>query len=164
MCCGACRSWRKSSELAARERAPHKVTTWVRELAAAFHGFFADCYVVAESVPAELTEARLLLVEAARIGAVGGSGDPRCQCPGGVVTGPVPFDLLPETAEVDAAGHLVVGGCDLLDLAAEFGTSLFVYDENHLRNRCREAVAAFGDGVAYRGQGISLHGDGAHRP
>ena len=31
----------------------------------------------------------------------------------------------------------------------EFGTPLFVYDEAHLRARCREAVAAFGDGVAY---------------
>ena len=32
---------------------------------------------------------------------------------------------------------------------SEFGTPLFVYDEAHLRARCREAVAAFGDGVAY---------------
>ena len=29
-------------------------------------------------------------------------------------------------------------------LAAEFGTPLFVYDEEHLRARCREAVGAFG--------------------
>jgi diaminopimelate decarboxylase len=42
-----------------------------------------------------------------------------------------------------------VGGVDLLDLAAEHGTPLFVYDEDHLRLRCQEAVAAFGDGVAY---------------
>jgi diaminopimelate decarboxylase len=35
------------------------------------------------------------------------------------------------------------------DLAAEHGTPLFVYDEAHLRARCREAVDAFGDGVAY---------------
>ncbi len=40
--------------------------------------------------------------------------------------------------------------CDLLDLAAEHGTPLFVYDEAHLRARCREAVAAFGDGLALR--------------
>ena len=26
---------------------------------------------------------------------------------------------------------------------------MFVYDEDHLRARCREAVSAFGDGVAY---------------
>ncbi len=42
-----------------------------------------------------------------------------------------------------------IAGCDLADLAAEFGTPLFVYDEAHLRTRCREAVAAFPDGVAY---------------
>ena len=41
------------------------------------------------------------------------------------------------------------GGIDLLELAAEFGTPLFVYDEDHLRRACREAVAAWGDGVAY---------------
>jgi diaminopimelate decarboxylase len=44
---------------------------------------------------------------------------------------------------------LFIGGCDTLELAAEFGTPLFVYDEAHLRSRCREALAAFGDGVAY---------------
>jgi diaminopimelate decarboxylase len=65
------------------------------------------------------------------------------------VSGPLPGHLLPDTAEVDAAGRLRVGGCDLLDLAEAHGTPLFVYDEAHLRARCREAVAAFGDGVAY---------------
>ena len=54
--------------MAARERAPHKITTWVRELAAAFHGFFHDCYVVGDDIPAEVTAARLWLVEASRIG------------------------------------------------------------------------------------------------
>jgi diaminopimelate decarboxylase len=61
----------------------------------------------------------------------------------------LPFRLLPETAEVDASGQLSVGGCDLSALAAEHGTPLFVYDEAHLRARCREALAAFPDGVAY---------------
>jgi diaminopimelate decarboxylase len=62
---------------------------------------------------------------------------------------PLPRGLLPDTASVAEDGRLSVGGCDLLDLAAEFGTPVFVYDEAHLRARCREAVAAFGDGVAY---------------
>jgi diaminopimelate decarboxylase len=62
---------------------------------------------------------------------------------------PVERSLLPRTAEVDEYGHLRVGGIDLLDLVAEFGTPLFVYDEYHLRRACREAVAAWGDGVAY---------------
>ena len=57
--------------------------------------------------------------------------------------------LLPDTAAVGRDGRLSVGGVDLLDLAEEHGTPLFVYDEAHLRARCREAVAAFGEGVAY---------------
>jgi len=57
--------------------------------------------------------------------------------------------LLPDTASIGSDGRLSIGGCDLLDLAAEFGTPLFVYDEAHLRARCREAVEAFGPGVNY---------------
>lgn len=54
--------------LACEERAPHKVTTWIRELADRFHGFYHDCYVLHSDVPEELTQARLWLVESARIG------------------------------------------------------------------------------------------------
>lgn len=61
-------------------------------------------------------------------------------------THPLPRRLLPDTAAVGADGGLTVGGCSLADLAARFGTPLFVYDEVHLRDRCREAVAAFGAG------------------
>ena len=57
--------------------------------------------------------------------------------------------LLPDSSVVAPEGRLAVGGCDVVDLANEFGTPLFVYDETHLRSRCREAVAAFPDGVAY---------------
>ena len=64
-------------------------------------------------------------------------------------TDPVSPGLLPLTAAVDTAGRLAIGGVDVLDLAEEFGTPLFVYDEEHLRVRCREAVEAWGDGVAY---------------
>src|SRR5437764_1311386 len=54
--------------LACTERAPHKVTTWVRELAGRFHGFYHDCYVMGTDVPPELTQARLWVVEASRVG------------------------------------------------------------------------------------------------
>ena len=53
---------------AADDRAPHRITTWVRELAGAVHGFYHDCYVLGEGVSPELTQARLWLVEAAEIG------------------------------------------------------------------------------------------------
>jgi arginyl-tRNA synthetase len=55
-------------ELACNDRAPHKVTAWVRELADRFHGFYHDCRILGEDVPAETTQARLWLVEASRIG------------------------------------------------------------------------------------------------
>jgi diaminopimelate decarboxylase len=61
----------------------------------------------------------------------------------------LPARLLPDSASVGADGWLTVGGCSLSDLAQEFGTPLFVYDEAQLRTRCREAVTAFPDGVAY---------------
>jgi len=51
---------------AAEMRAPHRVTTWVRELAARFHGFYRDCRVITDD--AALTQARLWLAEACRIG------------------------------------------------------------------------------------------------
>ena len=62
---------------------------------------------------------------------------------------PVPAALLPDNATVGADGQLLIGGCDVVELAAEFGTPVFVYDEAHLRARCAEAVAAFGPGVNY---------------
>jgi diaminopimelate decarboxylase len=52
--------------------------------------------------------------------------------------------LLPDSASVDHDGRLAIGGLALADLAATYGTPLFVYDEAHLRRRCREAVDAFG--------------------
>ncbi len=54
--------------LAGKERAPHKITTWVRELAGSVHGFYHDCYVMGDGVAPELTQARLWLVEAAETG------------------------------------------------------------------------------------------------
>lgn len=46
--------------------------------------------------------------------------------------------LLPDTYEVNPEGHMSVGGCDLGQVAREFGTPLYVYDEATLRGRLRE--------------------------
>ena len=58
--------------IAARERAPHRVVGWVRELASAVHTWYqapqGETKVFGESVSPELTQARLWLAEAARIG------------------------------------------------------------------------------------------------
>jgi arginyl-tRNA synthetase len=51
---------------AAALRAPHRVTTWVRDLAARFHGFYRDCRVISDDLA--LTQARLWLAEASRVG------------------------------------------------------------------------------------------------
>jgi diaminopimelate decarboxylase len=58
--------------------------------------------------------------------------------------------LLSDNTTVGADGMLAVGGCSIADMATEYGTPVFVYDEQHLRDRCREAVSAFGrDRVIY---------------
>ncbi len=79
---------------------------------------------------------------------VGGSGgwSPASRA---VATSPVASYLLPDSAETSADGRLLVAGVDMVELAHEVGTPVFVYDEGHLRARCREAVSAWGEGVAY---------------
>ena len=54
------------------------------------------------------------------------------------------LSLFPLTAEVNEKGHLVVGGCDTVELAVEFGTPLYVFDEFSLRSKCREFKTEFG--------------------
>jgi arginyl-tRNA synthetase len=54
--------------VAAHDRAPHRIATWVRELAGAVHGFYHDCYVMGDDIAPEVTQARLHLVEAAAVG------------------------------------------------------------------------------------------------
>jgi diaminopimelate decarboxylase len=47
-----------------------------------------------------------------------------------------------------AGGVLQLAGADVRDLAAEFGTPLFVLDEADFRSRCRDFRQAFGDSAA----------------
>jgi diaminopimelate decarboxylase len=51
--------------------------------------------------------------------------------------------VLPVTAEVNDAGNLSIGGCDVVDLAHEYGTPLYVFDEKTLRGQCRAFLQAF---------------------
>ena len=51
---------------AAVQMAPHHLTFYAQELAAVFHAFYRDCRVVDPEAP-EQTQARLLLVQAARL-------------------------------------------------------------------------------------------------
>jgi len=54
------------------------------------------------------------------------------------------LSLYPLTAEVSEKGHLIIGGCDTVELAEEFGTPLYVFDELSLRRRCAEFKTEFG--------------------
>jgi diaminopimelate decarboxylase len=51
--------------------------------------------------------------------------------------------VFPLTAHVNKQGHLCIGGYDVVDLATEFGTPLYVFDELTLRQRCREFRSEF---------------------
>ncbi len=50
--------------------------------------------------------------------------------------------LLPLTATV-TADHLSVGGCDVVDLAQQFGTPLYILDDHTLRTACRQYRQGF---------------------
>ncbi len=52
--------------------------------------------------------------------------------------------LFPANTEVNKEGHLVIGGCDAVDLVREYGTPLYVFDESTLRGMCREFKTEFG--------------------
>jgi diaminopimelate decarboxylase len=50
---------------------------------------------------------------------------------------------LPRSSRINAGGHLEVAGCDVVELARKFGTPLFIYDEQEIRNQCRAYREAF---------------------
>ena len=52
--------------------------------------------------------------------------------------------LFPHTAGVNDKGHLTVGGCDTIVLAATYGTPLYIFDENTIRAKCSEYRREFG--------------------
>ncbi len=54
-----------------------------------------------------------------------------------------PHTVFPDTAEVTPQGRLVIGGCDTLELASEYGTPVYLLDEDTLRDRCRSFVREF---------------------
>jgi diaminopimelate decarboxylase len=51
--------------------------------------------------------------------------------------------IFPRTSEASSDGHLFVGGCDTVELAREFGTPLYVFDEVELRETIRTYREAF---------------------
>ena len=69
--------------------------------------------------------------------------------------------LFPETAQVNPKNHLLLGGVSALDLTAEFGTPLYVFDEATLRSQCSRFVQEFSSrypdvGVSYAGKAFLI--------
>ena len=63
---------------------------------------------------------------------------------------PVP-QLWPDGAGIDARGHLMIGGCDTVELARSYGTPLYLLDEATFRAGCR----AYRDALARHYPGAS---------
>ena len=52
--------------------------------------------------------------------------------------------VYPLGSRLNEAGRLEVGGCDVIELAKEFGTPAYVYAEDDMRARARSFLEAFG--------------------
>ncbi len=55
------------------------------------------------------------------------------------------LSVFPQTSSVSESGHLFIGGMDCVELADDFGTPLFVYDDATIRANCRRYRAAFAE-------------------
>ena len=63
---------------------------------------------------------------------------------------------------VNDKGHLMIGGCDTVELAHDYGTPLYVLDEQIMRQRARDYKMAFasflpGSQVIYAGKALHSH-------
>ena len=62
------------------------------------------------------------------------------------MTGPMTTQTdshLPRGSRLNGQGHLEVGGCDVVELAREFGTPAYIYAEDDIRSRVQEYLDAF---------------------
>lgn len=64
------------------------------------------------------------------------------------MAGPLSTSLLPAHAQV-GDDDVMLAGVSLREVAQRFGTPFFIYDEDDIRARAREAAAVFNNGVAY---------------
>ncbi|MEI8378157.1 MAG: diaminopimelate decarboxylase [bacterium] len=52
-------------------------------------------------------------------------------------------NIYPKTFKINDFGHAQIGGCDLLELAQKYGTPLYIYDEQTIRDICNDYKQAF---------------------
>lgn len=60
-----------------------------------------------------------------------------------------------EHLQINSQGHLTIGGCDTVQLAEQFGTPLYVMDENQIRRNCRSYQSSFEK--HYKGKGMTVY-------
>ncbi len=63
--------------------------------------------------------------------------------------------LLPLTAQTNSLGHLEIGGCDVVTLVQQFGSPLYILDEESLRTACRQYRDSFQN--YYKGESQVLY-------
>ena len=51
--------------------------------------------------------------------------------------------MISDCLSCNDAGHLVISGCDTVDLARQYGTPLYVMSEDKIRETCRRYVSSF---------------------
>ena len=54
-----------------------------------------------------------------------------------------PHTVFPDSARINSQGQLVIGGCNALELASQYGTPVYILDEATLRDRCRSFTREF---------------------
>ena len=178
-CCGSwpsCPTW--SSWPPRRAGPPQGHHLGAASWPARFHGFYHDCWVMGEGVAARADPGPAVAGRGGpgRPAAIGldllGVSAPdldvtRSHC-AATVPGEVALSrsaaCCPTPPTVGADGRLRSAASTPSTWPREFGTPLFVYDEAHLRARCREAVAAFRRRRRLRDQGVPLRGHGPPRP
>ncbi|WP_283607518.1 diaminopimelate decarboxylase [Faecalispora anaeroviscerum] len=57
--------------------------------------------------------------------------------------------------QINEQGHLSIGGCDTVQLTEQFGTPLYVMDENQIRSNCRRYQSSFEK--HYKGRGMTVY-------
>ena len=132
--------------------------------------------ILRDDVGEDVRQARLWLVEATRVGLAVALGILGCVGPGEAVArwpdrrtssaSEAVAAAPPPAARQPRACHRVgsvSGDATCSSWPTTHGTPLFVYDEEHLRSRCREAVAAFGAGRGLCRQGVPVRGHGSPR-
>ena len=60
-----------------------------------------------------------------------------------------------DSLRINEKGHLTICGCDTVELAEQFGTPLYVMDENQIRSNCRRYQSSFEK--HYKGRGMTVY-------